>query len=75
MKSNANADPTGTPVIDDAASSAALSLLSKASDSSTVDLSATYKTLLNDTTPALRQYDPNAKLVAFAGTPLTGTMW
>ncbi len=32
-----------------------------------------YATLLNDTTPALRQYDPNAKLVAFAGTPLTGT--
>lgn len=32
-----------------------------------------YANLINATTPALRQYDPNAKLVAFAGTPVTGT--
>ena len=32
-----------------------------------------YATLLSDTTPALRAADPNAKLIAFAGTPLTGT--
>ncbi len=32
-----------------------------------------YANLLNATTPYLRQYDANAKLVAFAGTPLTGT--
>ena len=32
-----------------------------------------YATLLSDTTPALRAADPNAKLIAFAGTPLTDT--
>jgi hypothetical protein len=32
---------------------------------------AQYAALLNATTPAIRQYDPNAKLVGFAGVPLT----